>query len=174
MPHFFVFKLTPIENHATITLKFLKGLIMLWRKITQPFAKKPLPANAPFLGRCILAIDDDVTQRTLIQRVLEKRGYRVVTTQDGRTGLEMAVTQRPDLILLDSVMPLMSGNEVCRRLKEDNRTKNIPVLFLTSLDNPKDVIEQYDLGAEIHLKKPISPKELISQIEMTFEEQKLT
>jgi CheY-like chemotaxis protein len=65
-------------------------------------------------------------------------------------------------------MPGMQGGDVCKRLKSDVRTKDIPVLFLTSTNTSKDIIEHYDLGAEVHLTKPINPKELISQIEITF------
>jgi len=142
---------------------------MFWKRIKSTFFKEPTPHSA-LPSRCILTIEDDATQRTMIQKTLERRGYTVLIAEDGERGLELALLQRPDLILLDVIMPRMRGEEVCRRLKADSRTKDIPVLFLTSLDTPKDVIEHYDLGAEIHLSKPINPKELISQIEITLQE----
>ena len=146
---------------------------MFWKKIKQKFSNKELSVSLA-VNRRILTIEDDLIQRTMIQRTLEKRGYTVLAAEDGLKGLEIAFSEIPDLILLDVIMPGLRGNEVCRRLKNDSRTKNIPVLFLTSLDTPKEIIEQYDLGAEVHLTKPINPKELISQIEITFEEQKPT
>ncbi len=146
---------------------------MFWKKIRQKFVKEG-PQATPVMNRRILTIEDDLTQRTMIQRTLEKRGYTVLAAEDGLKGLEIAFSEKPDLILLDVIMPGLRGNEVCRRLKNDSRTKNIPILFLTALDTPKDIIEQYDLGAEVHLTKPINAKELISQIEITFEEQKST
>ena len=142
----------------------------MFDRVKKLFAKDE-KKTSPFANRCILTIEDDATQRTMIQKTLERRGYTVLIAEDGQMGLEMAQNQKPDLILLDVIMPGMRGNEVCKRLKADTRTKNIPVLFLTSLDTPKDIIEQYDLGAEIHLTKPINAKELISQVEITFKEQ---
>ncbi|MFH1359564.1 MAG: response regulator [Candidatus Omnitrophota bacterium] len=124
------------------------------------------------LNRRILTIEDDEAQRNLIRKTLEKRNYSVLMAAGGEKGLEMAREERPDLILLDVVMPGLKGNEVCKRLKADLRTKDIPILFLTSADSPKEVIDQYDVGAEVHLAKPISPKELIAQIEITFQDLK--
>ena len=144
---------------------------MIWKRIKDTLLNKPQEINPKNLGRRILAIDDDLSQRTLIARTLEKSGYKVSTAENGEIGLELARGETPDLILLDVIMPGIHGNEVCKRLKADSRTKDIPVLFLTSLDTPKDVIEQYALGAEVHLTKPINPKELIRQIEITFEDQ---
>lgn len=146
---------------------------MFWKKISRLLGKES-PQAAAALGKSILTIEDDITQRTMIQRTLEKRGYTVLMAEDGPKGLEVAQNQKPDLILLDVLMPGMRGDEVCRRLKSDNRTKDIPVLFLTSLDTPKDVIRHYDVGGEIHLTKPINAKELIAQVEITFTERKST
>lgn len=128
--------------------------------------------NAAPNGKRILAIDDDEGQRLMIQRTLEKSGYAVTTAENGQNGIDLARAQKPDLILLDVIMPGIHGDDVCKALKSDYRTKDIPILFLTSLDTPKDVIDHYNLGAEVHLTKPIQPKELISQIEITFEGKK--
>lgn len=141
---------------------------MVFGGIKRFFKRDTSPIHEEFFGKSILTIEDDLSQRTMIQRTLEKRGFKVLMAEDGRKGLEMAQSVKPDLILLDVVMPGLNGNEVCRRLKSDGRTKDIPVLFLTSLDAPKDVIEHYDVGGEIHLTKPINSKELISQIEFTL------
>jgi len=126
--------------------------------------------SAPPVGSlgCILTIEDDPTQRMMIQRTLEKKGYRVLAAEDGRQGIEIAHEYTPDLIILDVVMPGINGEEVCKILKNDIRTQDIPVLFLTSRSDPADVIEHFDLGAEIHLTKPINAKELISQVEITL------
>ena len=133
------------------------------------FKKKNLaPEVANQISRRILTIEDDPTQRMMIQKTLEKKGYTVLMADSGEKGLEVAFLQKPDLIILDVVMPGIHGEEVCKRLKSDARTKNIPILFLTSMDEPKDIIDHYDLGAEVHLTKPINPKELINQIEITF------
>lgn len=138
----------------------------MFSRIRKFFFKEP--TQSPFCDKRILTIDDDAGQRAMIQRTLEKSGFKVLTAENGKKGLDMALSEAPDLILLDVVMPEMRGEEVCRRLKSNLRTKDIPVLFLTSMDDPKDVIGHYDLGAEVHLSKPINPKELLAQIEITF------
>lgn len=120
--------------------------------------------------KCILTIEDDKVQRTLIKRTLEKKHYRVITAQDGEEGLILAQEEHPDLILLDVSLPGMNGKEVCRQLKASLQTQMIPILFLTAMDSPVNVIDQYDLGAELHLTKPIKPKELIDEIEYTLQE----
>ncbi|HOW36572.1 MAG TPA: response regulator [Candidatus Omnitrophota bacterium] len=140
---------------------------MFIKKISELFVR-PQPISGA--GKKVLTVEDDVTQRTMIQKTLEKCGYEVLSAEDGVQGLEVAQNQKPDLILLDVIMPKMRGDEVCRRLKASDATRNIPVIFLTSLDTPKDIISHYELGGDIHLTKPINPKELIKQIEITLEE----
>ena len=132
------------------------------------FSKEKCEENL-LAGRRILTIEDEATQRMMIQKTLEKQGCAVLTAEDGEKGLEVALDQKPDLILLDIILPGMHGDQVCRRLKGDARTRDIPVIFLTSTDTPKDIIEQYDIGGEIHLTKPIRPKELVEQIKFILE-----
>ena len=143
---------------------------MCWEKIKKFFIAGGAQPDARFIGKSILTIDDDTMQRTMIQKTLEKRGFTVITASDGQEGLEMALRQKPHIILLDVMLPGMRGYDVCKRLKSDARTKDIPVLFLTALDDPKEVIAQYDMGGEVHLSKPINPRELILQIEISLQE----
>ncbi len=124
--------------------------------------------DAILSGRRILAIDDDIVQRTMIERTLARAGCSVFMAEDGLRGLEMAQKETPDLILLDVIMPKMSGTEVCRQLKVNDRTKNIPVVFLTSLDTPKDIVEHFSAGADTHLTKPVNARELLNQIKMSL------
>lgn len=140
---------------------------MFIKKISELFTR---PQPIPGVGKMVLTVEDDITQRTMIQKTLEKYGYTVLSAEDGAKGLEIAQSRKPDLILLDVIMPKMRGDEVCRRLKANDATKNIPVIFLTSLDAPKDIISHYEIGGDIHLTKPINPKELIKQIEITLGE----
>ena len=123
----------------------------------------------PLNGKNILVVEDDAGQRLLIHKILEKNGYNVILAENGSQGLAIARARKPDLILLDVVMPGISGREVCSQLKNEESTKNIPVIFLTSADSPNDVVEHFELGADMHLAKPIDAKALISQIEITFE-----
>ncbi len=131
--------------------------------------KKEKPMIHPSKRRTVLAVDDDKGQRTLIAQTLQKRGHRVLEAENGHQGLELAMAHRPDLILLDHIMPDIDGLEVCRRLKAEESTREIAVIFLTSRDSPDDIIEHYETGADIHLTKPINPRELILQCEETLE-----
>ncbi len=142
----------------------------MFDRLKKIFSKNNPPKVLIGFGKRILAIDDDPSLRIMVKRTLERQGYGVISAEDGLKGLAMAESEHPDLILLDVMMPGMQGHEVCRRLKANPSTKKIPVIFLTSVETPKSVIEAYDIGAEIHLTKPIRAKELISQIEMTFKE----
>lgn len=103
--------------------------------------KKLFNTTRPAKNILIAVIDDVETNRTFFQRVLVKRGYTVITANDGIAGLELVKTHKPKIVLLDFVMPGMKGPEVCKKLKADPETKDIPVLFLTSVDAPTDIIE---------------------------------
>ena len=112
----------------------------------------------------ILVIDDYPDNVFLIQDRLEKAGYEVFTAYDGTTGLEKAFEENPDLILLDVMMPDISGFEVCKRFAADDRTKFIPVILLTALIDTENVREGLEAGAFDYIKKPFNKAELLSRI----------
>ena len=118
----------------------------------------------------IVIIDDLGTNRMFFQRVLEKRGYTVFSAVSGEDGLPIVKKEKPDLVLLDFVMPGMKGPDVCKAIKTDQETKNVPVLFLTSVDAPTDIIACYEQGAENFLTKPIQAGELVKHVEMILED----
>ena len=89
----------------------------------------------------ILFIDDNPVDRTLIQRLLTKYNYHVILSEDGAKGLRLAQEEKPDLILLDILLPGISGIELCKKLKKNPLTQNIPVIFYTSIDTPKHLID---------------------------------
>ena len=120
----------------------------------------------------IVVIDDLSTNRTFFQRVLEKRGYTVLTAVSGEDGIPLVKKEIPSLVLLDFVMPGMQGPEVCKVIKSDAGTKDVPVLFLTSVDAPTDIIACYEQGAENFLTKPIQAGELIKHVEMILDDYK--
>jgi two-component system, sensor histidine kinase and response regulator len=129
----------------------------------------PDPANKAVK---IVVVDDVETNRTFFKRVLEKRGYTVLTANNGTDGLELIRREKPKLVLLDFVMPGMKGPEVCKIIKAEDLTKDIPVLFLTSVDAPTDIIQCYEEGAENFLTKPIQAGELVKHVEMILEDYK--
>lgn len=105
----------------------------------------------------ILSVDDDADIRELITLTLEGEGYRVVTAPDGPAALEAVATARPDLILLDYMMPGMNGVEVCARLQDSAATSHIPVVFLTAVTGEIERSRAFALGAVAYLMKPLDP-----------------
>lgn len=110
----------------------------------------------------ILVCDDERHIVRLIQVNLERHGYQVVTAYDGKEGLEKARAEKPDLMVLDVMMPYMDGFEVLKTLKREPETENLPVIMLTAKAQDKDVFEGYHYGADMYLTKPFNPMELIS------------
>lgn len=105
----------------------------------------------------ILSVDDDADIRELITLTLEGEGYRVITAPDGPAALEAVTTARPDLILLDYMMPGMSGVEVCARLQDSPTTSHVPVVFLTAVTGEVERSRAFALGAVDYLVKPLEP-----------------
>ena len=114
--------------------------------------------------RKILLIDDKVMLLEVIRTNLEIEGYEVVTEMSGEAGLVSAVVDQPDVIILDIMMPGMDGYEICQRLKTDLRTKYIPVIILTGLDETKHVVRGFECGADDYLAKPFENPELFARI----------
>ena len=113
----------------------------------------------------ILAIEDDVIMQKVLRDTLQSEGYEFLVSPNGQDALKMAVTYKPDLIMLDINLPDISGMEVCRRLKTEPKTRHIPVLILTGeAREVTDRVEGLDLGAEDYLLKPVSPRVLVSRI----------
>lgn len=106
----------------------------------------------------ILIVDDDRGLIKMLEANLLAGGYKVITAMTGEKGIEMARRFKPDLIILDVLLPGIKGREVCSRLKEDDETRDIPVLFLTAKDSPDDVRAEMEVGAVSHLTKPLNPK----------------
>jgi CheY-like chemotaxis protein len=114
--------------------------------------------------RTILVVDDDKGLRKIMTAYFTKQGMTVLTAQTGEEGLEIARKRRPDLIILDVILPRMKGRAVCSKLKEDPRTRNIPVIFLTAKYSPDDVMAEIQAGGVAHITKPINLSELSSEI----------
>ena len=116
------------------------------------------------MSKKILIVDDEPQVLRLLQLSLEQAGYQVTTAGNGQEALEHVANDRPDLVLLDSVMPLMDGTEVVRRLKGNTDTAQIPVVILTANDSPNDMEKSWQSGTDLYLTKPILTAELLDYI----------
>ncbi|MFS0669737.1 response regulator transcription factor [Peribacillus frigoritolerans] len=114
------------------------------------------------MSKKILVVDDEQSIVTLLQYNLEQSGYTVITALDGEQGLEAAVNIRPDLVVLDLMLPKMDGLEVCKQLRQQKI--NIPILMLTAKDDEFDKVLGLELGADDYLTKPFSPREVVARI----------
>ena len=112
----------------------------------------------------ILVIDDLPENVFILQDRLEHEGYEVVTAYDGKTGIEKAVTEMPDLILLDVMMPEVTGIEVCKTLVGNTATQHIPIILVTSKAGAEDTKEGLEAGAFDYIKKPFNRIELVARI----------
>ncbi|MEN6410509.1 MAG: response regulator transcription factor [Anaerolineaceae bacterium] len=113
----------------------------------------------------ILIIEDDEGILKLLRRSLSYEGYEVETALDGKTGLNLAHDQHPDLIILDWMLPGMDGLEVCRRLRS---TSSVPILMLTAKDTTQDRVQGLDAGADDYLIKPFELEELLARVRALF------
>ena len=109
----------------------------------------------------ILVIDDEPEITDIIETFLESAGYEVGSENSSMIGIERAKTFLPDLILLDIMMPLMDGYEICEELKKYKKTKNIPVVFLTGKDARSDAGKSFKVGGVLYVKKPFSCERLL-------------
>ncbi len=112
----------------------------------------------------ILVMEDEDALATLLQYNLEKEGYDVVVAADGEEGLVQIDERQPDLVLLDWMLPKVSGIEVCRRIRGRPETRNLPIIMLTARGEEPDRVRGLDTGADDYLTKPFSMTELIARI----------
>lgn len=114
--------------------------------------------------KTILVVDDEQDLLDLIEYNLKKEGFDVLKAEDGLEGIEVARKHRPDLVLLDIMMPKMDGLEVVERMRDDKKLKRIPIIFLTARGDEKTEVEGLDKGGDDYITKPISTTKLISRI----------
>lgn len=118
------------------------------------------------LMKTILFIEDEPTLQKTLGDVLDQEDYKVISALDGKIGLRLAKSEKPDLILLDLVLPKMHGFEILRELKKDPETEEIPVIILTNLERMEDVEKAIELGAKTYLvKTKYAIEEIMEKIE---------
>ncbi len=119
----------------------------------------------PHMARTILVVDDEPTQREMLAEALEAEGFTIVTAADGRAALLKFREAKPDLILLDLMLPELSGIEVCRIIRAES---GVPILMLTAKDSELDKVVGLELGADDYVTKPFSLRELIARVRAQF------
>ncbi len=118
----------------------------------------------------ILVVDDERAFRILISKTLRHKGYEVITANDGQEGLEKAKTQKPDLIVLDLMLPRINGYKVCGLLKKDTKYAKIPIILFTAKANAEDIELGKKVGADAYITKPYERDALLSKIEELIKE----
>lgn len=116
----------------------------------------------------ILVVDDEEDIRELVEYNLAKEGYQVLCAATGEAGLSIARNKLPDLIVLDLMLPGIDGLEVCKALKANSKTSQIPVLMLTAKVEDSDIVTGLEVGADDYIAKPFSPKVLVARIRSAF------
>src|SRR5690606_10026770 len=112
----------------------------------------------------ILIVEDEAAIVTLLSYNLERAGFQILEGRDGEEGLLLATERRPDLILLGWMLPLLSGIEVCRRLRRTPQTRSIPIIMLAARGEEGDRVRGLNAGADDYVTKPFSPSELLARV----------
>jgi two-component system alkaline phosphatase synthesis response regulator PhoP len=112
----------------------------------------------------ILIVDDEKALVSLVALHMRTAGYDALIANDGWTAIDMCKRDKPDLIILDLMLPKLNGWEVCRRLKEDDMTKDIMVVILSARSQDDDKLRGFDAGADDYMTKPFSPRELVARV----------
>lgn len=121
----------------------------------------------------LLLVDDEVDFAELVRTRLEDNNYEVIVAYDGEDGLEKAERAEPDLIILDIMLPKISGFDVCRKLKIDENFKNIPIIMLSAKFQPNDITFGKAMGADAYITKPFEPQVLIEKIRELLDKKKV-
>ena len=116
------------------------------------------------VSRKILAVDDEEDILELVDYNLTKEGFRVIRVTSGEKALELAKTERPDLVILDLMLPGLDGLEVCKHLRRDRATSDIPIVMLTAKGEEADIVLGLELGADDYVTKPFSPRVLTARV----------
>jgi len=121
------------------------------------------------MGKKILVVDDNVDSIMILRSILESQGYTVRTAQSGLDALELLQHEVPDLVLLDVMMPQMSGIEVLERIKTTHATSKLPVIMVTAKIQDDDVMDGYQHGADYYITKPCTAKQLLYGIGLVLD-----
>lgn len=121
------------------------------------------------MSKKILVVDDNIDSIMILRSILESQGYTVLTAQSGLEALEIVAREIPDLVLLDVMMPQMSGIEVLERIKTTHATSKVPVIMVTAKIQDEDVMTGYQHGADYYITKPCTAKQLLYGIGLVLD-----
>ena len=116
------------------------------------------------MSKKILLVDDDPGIHVVVSAILNKAGHVVISANNGERALHLALSGRPDLIILDVILPGIKGRDLCKKIKAYEVLKEIPVIFLTAKDSEDEINAEIEAGAIAHLNKPVNPDELLKII----------
>ena len=117
------------------------------------------------MAQKILIVEDDASAMRLIEFALQQERFEVVTATNGLTGLKKAQNEKPDLVILDLMLPGMDGFEICSRLRKDPVTEKVPILILSAKTHESDIATARDVGADAYLTKSGDPSEIVAQVQ---------
>ena len=146
------------KRHGTVTVSGYDETMQKYRMPCRCGREGNLPVKS------VLVIEDEMDILDLVEYHLVQAGFTVLKAPDGESGLELARTKKPTLIILDIMLPKMDGKEVCRALKSSPATEWIPVMMLTAKAEEVDRIVGFELGADDYVTKPFSPRELVLRV----------
>ena len=131
---------------------------------SKPDSKMTTINDKTFLSIDILIVDDEIPNLKLLAEFLGHAGYQVRSTEKPQLAIDSALAKPPALILLDVRMPEMDGFEVCKRLKQDERTRDVPVIFISALQDVQDRIRGFEVGGVDFISKPIQKEEVLARV----------
>ncbi|MBT5551465.1 MAG: response regulator [Nitrospina sp.] len=129
--------------------------------------------NFPSLGATILLVDDNFTNIELLQKILQKDGYEIAFAPNGEQALKIMPKLNPNLILLDIMMPGIDGFETCQILKENENTREIPIIFISAKSRPEDIIKGFEAGGVDYITKPFNITEVLARVRVHLQIQSL-
>lgn len=155
-----------LADESEVTAEGGTTTVTLQKWIRQRAAPRAQRSDAAFR---ILVVDDDLFVLAMLEKVLAQRGYDVTAAASGEEALRQLAREDADLVILDVVMPGLSGLDVCRRLRVNERSKDVPVIFLTAKSSVEDQLQGSLAGSDLYLTKPLEPERLLALVEMFLE-----
>jgi len=158
-----------VVNEPVAMIYLAPFIVALFFTVVVILSARKVGSSQKAKWKSILIVDDDELVIKTIRPVLMSHGYSVLTAINGEDGLYIVKHQKPDLVILDVILPGIKGRDVCKLIKEDKATQDIPVIFLTSKDSKDDIEAEMQAGGQEHITKPVNTKELLASVNKILE-----